>query len=85
MLTEALANVERHARATHAIIDIVVDGDICTLSVVDDGRGFHGESGFGVRLMTERARRVGGRLEIESRAEPDSGTALTLRVPTTTR
>ena len=52
------------------------------LTVRDDGRGFSPEgesSGLGLNGMAERARLVGGELEIDSR--PGGGTALSLKVP----
>ena len=52
------------------------------LRVQDDGRGFdasHQNGGLGLGGMAERARLVGGRLDIKS--QPGGGTALTLEVP----
>jgi two-component system sensor histidine kinase UhpB len=80
---EALANVARHASASAVAIDLARLGDHgVELTVRDDGRGFapEGESnGLGLNGMAERARLVGGELDIESR--PGSGTAVSLRVP----
>jgi signal transduction histidine kinase len=52
------------------------------LTIRDDGRGFDSNAkhdSLGLSGMAERARLLGGRLEIDSR--PGSGTALTLQVP----
>jgi signal transduction histidine kinase len=52
------------------------------LSVRDDGRGFDPNAehdSLGLSGMAERARLLGGKLDIDSR--PGSGTALTLQVP----
>ena len=80
---EALANVARHAGATAVEVGVAPLGDRgVALTVRDDGRGFspEGESnGLGLNGMAERARLVGGELEIDSR--PGGGTALSLRVP----
>ena len=80
---EALANVARHAGASSVEVDVERLGDHgVALTVRDDGRGFslEGESnGLGLNGMAERARLVGGELEIDSR--PGGGTALSLKVP----
>ena len=80
---EALANVARHAGASRVAVELgpLGDGGLA-LTVTDDGRGFatagQGD-GLGLNGMAERARLVGGELEIESR--PGAGTAVSLRVP----
>jgi two-component system sensor histidine kinase UhpB len=80
---EALANVARHASASTVEIDLARLGDHgVELTVRDDGRGFApaGESnGLGLNGMAERARLVGGELDIDS--SPGGGTAVSLRVP----
>lgn len=80
---EALANVARHAGATSVGVDVAALGDSgVALTVSDDGRGFAtgGEAtGLGLNGMAERARLVGGELDIDSR--PGGGTAVSLRVP----
>ena len=80
---EALANVARHADASRVDIELgpLADGGI-ELTVRDDGRGFatSGQSdGLGLNGMAERARLVGGELEIDSSL--GAGTAVSLRVP----
>jgi signal transduction histidine kinase len=83
---EALANVARHARATHAWLTLSFMGDVVTLDVRDDGTGFdpsdpdHGSgTGFGLTAMHQRVARVAGSLAIESAL--GGGTALSARVP----
>jgi two-component system sensor histidine kinase UhpB len=80
---EALANVARHAGASSVDVDVAPLGPKgVALTVRDDGRGFDGDgsrSGLGLNGMAERARLVGGELDIESR--PGGGTAVSLRVP----
>lgn len=80
---EALANVARHARASAVEVDLARMGPSgIELTVRDDGLGFApgGQtSGLGLNGMAERARLVGGELDIDSR--PGSGTAVWLRVP----
>jgi two-component system, NarL family, sensor histidine kinase UhpB len=80
---EALTNVTRHAGAT--IVELVVaqtNGEV-ELRVSDDGRGFDPAvrgHGLGLVGMAERARLVGGELDV--RSAPGGGTTITLRVPT---
>lgn len=80
---EALANVDRHARARRVGLTLSFMADEVVLDVRDDGVGFAGpvtDGGrFGVRGMRQRADRVGGELVLES--EPGAGTAVSLRVP----
>ncbi|MBS2939896.1 sensor histidine kinase [Nocardioides sp. J2M5] len=72
IVSEALANVVRHARATRA--DVCLEGGATALTVVvaDDGRGIAPEVSAGVGLLSlrERAEELGGRCEVTC---PDSG------------
>lgn len=86
VLTEALANVERHAQASSVEVRLQVEDDRLTLRISDDGVGFAveeaggpGEGHFGLTLMRERARSVGGSLAVTSRAREGAG--VTLQVP----
>ena len=81
---EALTNVARHSKASHVDVSQRAEGEILTLSVEDDGRGFDlrelpESAGLGVAGMRERAERIGGVLEIMSR--PGEGTRVRLKVP----
>lgn len=83
---EALTNVERHAHATCAQVRLAVEGKVLRLEISDDGRGAAtdvptapGDGHFGVWIMRERARAVGGEVELGSRA--GGGTTVTLTVP----
>jgi signal transduction histidine kinase len=63
---EALGNVVRHAGASRAGVSAAVIGDQLVLTIDDDGRGFGpGTLGYGVEGMIERARMVGGRVDLE--------------------
>ena len=80
---EALANVARHSGARSVEVDLSYDANIVTLRVVDDGHGFDpakdkGE-GFGLRSMSERLEKLGGRVDIES--APGEGTRVVCVCP----
>jgi two-component system, NarL family, sensor histidine kinase UhpB len=86
---EALANVARHAGATGVELELEEDEGRVELRVRDDGAGFDpgaiqraGSEGPGAGLglggMAERARLVGGELDV--RSAPGGGTTVTLRV-----
>ncbi len=63
IIQEALTNVLRHARASHARVSVNARAGSLTIDVLDDGRGatISGPgSGHGIQGMTERAAAVGG-------------------------
>ncbi|AUT70994.1 MULTISPECIES: histidine kinase [Paraburkholderia] len=69
IVREALTNVIRHARATTAQVQLMSDGHSMTVSIDDDGRGIDRTQGdehhYGLAIMRERARSLGGRLELK--------------------
>jgi signal transduction histidine kinase len=81
---EALHNAVRHARAEHVAVRLSQRPDVVTVEVRDDGVGFDPQSPqvrsrhLGLTSMEERARELGGRLEI--RSAPGSGTTVLLLV-----
>lgn len=84
-LQEALANVRKHAAATHVGVRVETDDDgSALLTVSDDGRGFDPDavrSGFGLDGMGDRVALAGGELDVAS--DPGAGTTLTVRLPAT--
>jgi two-component system sensor histidine kinase UhpB len=80
---EALANAGRHAGASHVDVALTAVGDGARLRVADDGSGFDPRlaraGGLGLEGMAERARLVGGELDL--RSAPGRGTEVTLEVP----
>ena len=84
---EALHNALRHAGANHVTVRVIaaVDGAPRTVEVSDDGVGFDPAGPelrsrhLGLTSMEERARELGGRLEI--RSAPGAGTTVRLEVP----
>ncbi|MGW5342719.1 GAF domain-containing protein [Streptomyces sp. NPDC004050] len=84
VLGEALTNVARHAEATRVEAAIVAADGLLTVTVTDDGIGM-AESGrrSGLRNLTERAVKLGGRMEVAARGEGTRGTRLEWEVPLT--
>jgi signal transduction histidine kinase len=80
---EAVRNALRHSRARALTVSLIQkDGQVC-LEVADDGRGFDGQLAtanghFGLRLVSDLAREVGGNLEITSR--PGQGAVVRLEM-----
>jgi two-component system nitrate/nitrite sensor histidine kinase NarX len=82
IVREALSNIERHAEAHAASVDVVVDAaHSVTVRIADDGKGFDQTrtptGHFGVNIMHDRAQILDGRLEVES--APGAGTVITLQ------
>lgn len=80
---EILANVARHAAASEVAIRIKGEAGTAELSIEDNGVGFDPKSvarGFGLTNIEERARRIGGKVEILLR-QP-KGTRHVVRIPT---
>ena len=80
---EALTNISKHAQATQATIDLSMAGGVLSLEISDNGRGLSPDDlakarSFGIRGLHERARTVGGWVDLSSDA---SGTTLILSVP----
>ncbi|MGH2668284.1 MAG: response regulator, partial [bacterium] len=82
IVQEALHNVVRHAAARQVLVDVSrAEGRVRVL-IQDDGRGFDppaASQGFGLIGMRERARLLGGVLEVDS--APGRGTRIALEVP----
>jgi signal transduction histidine kinase len=86
---EGLLNVVKHADVDCARAQLWVDEEWVVGTVVDAGLGFEPEAvrpeggrHVGLGLLSERARLVGGSLDVSS--SPVAGTTLTLRLPRVT-
>lgn len=76
---ESLSNTLRHARARRAKITVKQNDGLTALSIEDNGRGFSTktvQAGYGLRSIRDRARLIGGALDIES--TPGKGTKIML-------
>ncbi len=84
IVQEALSNVRKHARATQVWLD-VQQHPHWRFEVRDDGAGFlpaedaPDETHVGMRIMAERAKRIGASLDVLS--TPGRGTSIVLTLP----
>lgn len=80
IIREALSNVLNHARAHKAEVRVTCNSDgSVSASVTDDGLGIHQTADahhYGMAIMDERAKNLGGRLTVENL--PTLGTRVTL-------
>jgi two-component system nitrate/nitrite sensor histidine kinase NarX len=88
IVREALANVIKHAGASNARVVLERTAKSVRVSVEDDGSGARiarrsadaqGDEHYGLAIMRERARRIGGSLRIVS--APGKGTQVRLSIP----
>jgi signal transduction histidine kinase len=85
IVSEAIANVVKHAQATRAEVTVTRAGDVLRIAVTDDGRGGATPSlpaagdGTGLRGLEQRAAAVDGTLSIDS--PPGGPTTITAELP----
>jgi signal transduction histidine kinase len=80
VVTEALANVAKHAEAAQAEVRVTRVGGVLRVEVRDDGQGGADPAGgSGLRGLTDRVAGVDGRLTVDS--PPGGGTTLIAEVP----
>jgi two-component system nitrate/nitrite sensor histidine kinase NarX len=89
ILQEALSNVRKHAQATRVEVELVRGPDYA-FTVRDNGCGFEpsraaaaGDTHVGLRIMRERAARIGGDVSVTS--TPGHGTEVRLHLPVAQR
>jgi ligand-binding sensor domain-containing protein/signal transduction histidine kinase len=82
---EALLNAIRHAQPSRIVIHLRYERDSLSLSIRDDGIGFYasdrltsGRGHFGIPVMEERARKLGGTLRLQTSI--GGGTEVTVKV-----
>lgn len=81
---EALTNISKYAQCSRVVIDLSDAEGVLTLEVKDNGPGISAAElgkpkAFGLRGLQERAKTVGGWLDISSKQ--GSGTSIILSVP----
>ena len=85
---EALNNIRRHARASEVIVKLEMDNSKIRMTISDNGRGIdlstqpddYAKNGkLGIAGMYERARLLGGTLEMKS--ERGKGTQVIAELP----
>jgi len=84
IVQEALSNVRKHAAAQRVRVVLSAQDSTVQVEIEDDGSGFDPQAelpngSFGLQIMDERAREVGGSWEVIS--APGQGTRILVRVP----
>lgn len=81
IVNEALSNVVRHAGARRVIVGVSRDAERLHIAIEDDGSGLPRalNAGYGLRNMRDRARLLGGSLDVGDAGR--RGTRVTLDVP----
>lgn len=81
---ESLTNVARHSKATQVLVDVWREHDKIALDIIDNGVGIPEgtvmqPTSHGIRGMVERARSLGGTVEIGS--AQGEGVSISVRIP----
>lgn len=80
VVAEALTNVARYSKATHAAVSFTQRDGVATIEVSDDGVGGADiNAGTGLRGLQDRVAALDGKLEIES--SPGDGTTIRAELP----
>ena len=83
VVREALANIAQHAHAHHAWLSVEAHDGLVEIVIEDDGDGprpaADGATHYGLAIMSERAHRLGGALEVGARR--GGGTRVRLAFP----
>ncbi|MGH3375668.1 MAG: sensor histidine kinase [Actinoallomurus sp.] len=80
MVSEALTNVAKHARATSVYVDLTTNEELTCLMIRDDGIGGADTTrGSGLAGLIDRVNALGGRMQITS--PPTGGTTLRAEIP----
>ena len=83
VVSEALANVAKHANAEMVMVSVEAGRGVLSLSVRDDGVGGADPDGSGLTGLRERAEALGGTLKLTS--PPGRGTSVDVRLPAAAR
>ena len=85
---EALNNIRKHAQARHVRVTINKEDNQVCIAIEDDGKGFDldevsrrnaAKRGLGIASLEERARMLGGTLDLKT--EKGKGTRLAMTIP----
>lgn len=80
LVSEALANVAKHAGASQAFVAVRRGADRLDIEVTDDGNGGASmNGGSGLRGLADRVGAVGGRMNV--RSQPGAGTTVHAEIP----
>jgi PAS domain S-box-containing protein len=84
IVQESMTNVLKHADARSISVEITHEAGYLYVEVNDDGKGFdikiaQQQTSYGLLGMRERARAMGGKLDITSM--PGRGTSISIRIP----
>ena len=80
LVSEALTNVAKHARADRVSVALAATGGALEVTIADDGAGGADTAkGSGLRGLADRVTAIGGRLEVSS--PPGEGTRLSASLP----
>ncbi|HSZ41990.1 MAG TPA: ATP-binding protein [Trebonia sp.] len=83
IISEALANVAKHANAETVMVSVETDRGTLRVSVRDDGVGGADPDGSGLTGLRERAAALDGTLNLTS--QPGRGTSVDVRLPAAPR
>jgi signal transduction histidine kinase/DNA-binding NarL/FixJ family response regulator len=84
IIQEALSNVRKHSQAGKVTVKFKKENEQILVIVADDGMGFDkgklvsGQCSFGLGIMQERAKQIGGEVRIDS--APGEGTTVTIAI-----
>lgn len=88
LIQESLNNISKHAEASHIDFTIKIAREQLMITLADNGKGFEIEEiinrppdhkGIGLTAMRERAKMLGGSLDIESNV--GKGTTVSVFIP----
>jgi signal transduction histidine kinase len=80
VVSEALTNAAKHARASLVHVELKAEDSIVELAIRDDGvGGAHPDRGSGLIGLRDRVEALGGTFEIQS--SPGRGTSLLAKIP----
>ena len=85
IISELINNIIKHSSASMAKVSIDQNGNLLTIKVFDNGKGFDTNQfntleGFGINQIKSRINAMKGRISIDSKL--DMGTIITIDVPT---